>query len=95
MVSKLYLKRIKVEVAQIRKIKVGDKLAGRHGNKGIVAVIMPEEEMPFMKDGTPIDIVLNPLGVVSRMNIGQILETHLGWAAKELGYLAITPSLLL
>ncbi len=88
------LKRIKVEVAQIRKIRVGDKLAGRHGNKGIVAVILPEEEMPYMADGTPIDIVLNPLGVVSRMNIGQILETHLGWAAHELNYLAISPALL-
>ena len=88
------LKRIKVEVAQIRKVKVGDKLAGRHGNKGIVGRIIPVEEMPYMVDGTPVDIVLNPLGVVSRMNIGQILETHLGWAAKELGYLAITPSLL-
>ncbi len=88
------LKRIKVEVAQIRKVKVGDKLAGRHGNKGIIATILPEEEMPYMKDGTPMDIVLNPLGVVSRMNIGQILETHLGWAAKELGYLAITPGML-
>jgi len=88
------LKRIKVEVAQIRKIKVGDKLAGRHGNKGIVSMILPEEEMPFLADGTPVDIVLNPLGVVSRMNIGQILETHLGWAAHKLGYLAISPSLL-
>lgn len=88
------LKRIKVEVAQIRKIKVGDKLAGRHGNKGIVSMVLPEEEMPFLEDGTPVDIVLNPLGVVSRMNIGQILETHLGWAAHKLGYLAISPSLL-
>ncbi|MDD4989751.1 MAG: DNA-directed RNA polymerase subunit beta [Candidatus Pacebacteria bacterium] len=88
------LKRIKVEVAQIRKIKVGDKLAGRHGNKGVVGRILPEEEMPFLADGTPVDIVLNPLGVVSRMNLGQILETHLGWAATNLGYLAITPSLL-
>jgi len=88
------IKRIRVEVAQMRKIKVGDKLAGRHGNKGVVAKILPEEEMPFLKDGTPVDIVLNPMGVVSRMNIGQILETHLGWAAKKLGYLAISPSLL-
>jgi len=88
------IKRIRVEVAQIRKIKVGDKLAGRHGNKGIVSRILPEEEMPFLEDGTPVDIVLNPLGVVSRMNIGQILETHLGWAAKKLGYLAISPALL-
>jgi len=88
------IKRIRVEVAQIRKIKVGDKLAGRHGNKGVISKILPQEEMPFLEDGTPVDIVLNPLGVVSRMNIGQILETHLGWAAKKLGYLAISPSLL-
>jgi DNA-directed RNA polymerase subunit beta len=87
------IKRIQVEVAQIRKIKVGDKLAGRHGNKGVIAKILPEEEMPFLEDGTPVDIVLNPLGVVSRMNIGQILETHLGWAAKKLGYYAISPGL--
>jgi DNA-directed RNA polymerase subunit beta len=88
------IKRIKVEIAQIRKIKVGDKLAGRHGNKGIVSMVLPEAEMPYMEDGTPVDIILNPLGVISRMNIGQILETHLGWAAKELGYLAVSPSLL-
>jgi len=87
------IKRIQVEVAQLRKITVGDKLAGRHGNKGIVAKILPKEEMPFMEDGTPVDIVLNPLGVVSRMNIGQVLETHLGWAAHKLGYRAISPSL--
>jgi len=87
------LKRIRVEVAQLRRVRVGDKLAGRHGNKGIVSMILPEEEMPYMEDGRPVDIVLNPLGVVSRMNIGQILETHLGWAAHELGYLAETPSL--
>jgi len=87
------IKRIQVEVAQLRKITVGDKLAGRHGNKGIVAKILPKEEMPFMEDGTPVDIVLNPLGVVSRMNIGQVLETHLGWAAKKLGYRAVTPAL--
>ncbi|MDD5750184.1 MAG: DNA-directed RNA polymerase subunit beta [Candidatus Pacebacteria bacterium] len=88
------LKRIRVEVAQLRHVRVGDKLAGRHGNKGVVSMVLPEEEMPFMEDGTPVDIVLNPLGVVSRMNIGQILETHLGWAAAKLGYLAETPSLL-
>jgi len=88
------LKRIRVEVAQFRRIKVGDKLAGRHGNKGVVSMILPDEEMPYLEDGTPVDIVLNPLGVVSRMNIGQILETHLGWAANKLGYLAATPSLL-
>jgi len=70
-------KQIKVFVAQTRKIEVGDKMAGRHGNKGIVSRIVPVEDMPFMEDGTPVDIILNPLGVVSRMNIGQILETHL------------------
>ncbi|MDR2017346.1 MAG: DNA-directed RNA polymerase subunit beta [Syntrophobacterales bacterium] len=79
------IKTIKVYVAMKRKIAVGDKISGRHGNKGIVSVILPEEDMPFMEDGTPIDIVLNPLGVPSRMNAGQILESHLGWAAKELG----------
>ena len=88
------IKRIHVEVAEIRKIMVGDKLANRHGNKGVIAKILPVEEMPFLEDGTPIDIVLNPLGVLTRMNIGQILETHLGWAAKKLKYLAISPSLL-
>lgn len=87
------IKRYQIEVAQIRKVTVGDKIAGRHGNKGIVAKILPKEEMPFMEDGIPVDIVLNPLGVVSRMNLGQVLETHLGWAAKKLGYRAITPAL--
>jgi DNA-directed RNA polymerase subunit beta len=87
------IKRIQVEVAQIRRINAGDKLAGRHGNKGIVSKIMPAEEMPFMEDGTPVDLIINPLSVASRMNIGQILETHLGWAAKELNYVAITPPL--
>ncbi|MEA3293081.1 MAG: DNA-directed RNA polymerase subunit beta [Patescibacteria group bacterium] len=87
------IKRIRIEIAEIRKVQPGDKISGRHGNKGVVSIILPEEDMPFMKDGTPVDIVLNPLGVVSRMNIGQILETHLGWAAKELGYTAITPGL--
>ena len=87
------IKRIQVEIAQIRRINAGDKLAGRHGNKGIVSRIMPAEEMPFTADGTPIDIIISPLSVASRMNIGQILETHLGWAAKELGYIAITPPL--
>ncbi|OHA63788.1 MAG: DNA-directed RNA polymerase subunit beta [Candidatus Wildermuthbacteria bacterium RIFCSPHIGHO2_01_FULL_47_27] len=87
------IKRIRVEVAQLRKIQAGDKLAGRHGNKGVISKVLPAEEMPFMQDGTPVDIVLNPLSVASRMNIGQILETHLGWAASKLGYLAVTPSL--
>jgi DNA-directed RNA polymerase subunit beta len=77
----------------MRKIQTGDKLAGRHGNKGIVARILPVEDMPFLEDGTPIDIIMNPLSVASRMNIGQILETHLGWAAKKLNYIAITPSM--
>jgi DNA-directed RNA polymerase subunit beta len=75
----------KVYVAVKRKLNVGDKMAGRHGNKGVVSNILPEEDMPFFADGTPMDVVLNPLGVPSRMNIGQIMETHLGWAAKSLG----------
>jgi len=87
------IKRVEVEVAQLRKVKAGDKLAGRHGNKGVISKVLPVEEMPFMADGTPVDIVLNPMTVASRMNLGQILETHLGWAAKELGYRAITPAL--
>ncbi|HEY5087968.1 MAG TPA: DNA-directed RNA polymerase subunit beta [Gemmatimonadaceae bacterium] len=82
---------VKVYMAEKRKISVGDKMAGRHGNKGIVARIVPEEDMPFLPDGRPVDIVLNPLGVPSRMNVGQILETHLGWAAKLLGFYAKTP----
>jgi len=82
---------VKVYVAEKRKISVGDKMAGRHGNKGIIARIVPEEDMPFLPDGTPVDIVLNPLGVPSRMNVGQILETHLGWAAHILGFEAKTP----
>ncbi len=82
---------VKVYVAEKRKISVGDKMAGRHGNKGIIARIVPEEDMPFLPDGTPVDIVLNPLGVPSRMNVGQILETHLGWAARILGFDAKTP----
>jgi len=77
---------IKVFLAIKRKLSVGDKMSGRHGNKGVVSKILPEESMPFLADGTPVDIVLNPLGVPSRMNVGQILETHLGWAAKEVGY---------
>ncbi|MBI2402367.1 MAG: DNA-directed RNA polymerase subunit beta, partial [Gemmatimonadetes bacterium] len=82
---------VKVYLAEKRKISVGDKMAGRHGNKGIVARIVPEEDMPFLPDGAPVDIVLNPLGVPSRMNVGQILETHLGWAAGILGFYAHTP----
>ncbi|ACV61231.1 DNA-directed RNA polymerase, beta subunit [Desulfofarcimen acetoxidans DSM 771] len=82
---------VRVYIAQKRKISVGDKMAGRHGNKGVVARIMPEEDMPFLPDGTPIEIVLNPLGVPSRMNIGQVLETHLGWAARKLGCYVSTP----
>jgi len=85
------LKMVKIFIAKKRQIEVGDKLAGRHGNKGVIAKIAPIEDMPFMEDGTPVDIVLNPMGVPSRMNIGQILETHLGWAAKALGYQAETP----
>jgi len=87
-------KKIKVQIAQFRKIEAGDKLSGRHGNKGVISYILPEEEMPFLADGTPIDIVLNPMGVISRMNIGQILETHLGWAASKLNYLIEAPGLL-
>jgi DNA-directed RNA polymerase subunit beta len=82
---------IRVYIAQKRKISEGDKMAGRHGNKGVVAKILPEEDMPFLPNGTPIDIVLSPLGVPSRMNIGQIMETHLGWAAKAMGYYVETP----
>ena len=85
------IKAIQVEVAQFRKVAVGDKLAGRHGNKGVISKILPEEDMPHLEDGTPVDIILNPLGVASRMNIGQILETHLGWAAHRLGYRAYSP----
>ncbi len=85
------IKRVVVEVAQLRNISVGDKLAGRHGNKGVISTILPEEEMPFMADGTPVDIILTPLGVPSRMNLGQILEMHLGYAAHTLNYQAIVP----
>src|SRR5438093_1361013 len=79
------IKMVKVFVVIKRKLQVGDKMAGRHGNKGVVSRLLPEEDMPYLEDGTPVDIVLNPLGVPSRMNIGQILEVHLGWAAKSLG----------
>ena len=82
---------VKVHVAKKRKLSVGDKMAGRHGNKGVVAAIVPEEDMPYLDDGTPVDIVLNPLGVPSRMNLGQIFETHLGWAAEALGLHVATP----
>jgi DNA-directed RNA polymerase subunit beta len=75
------IKMVKVYIAMKRKLSVGDKMAGRHGNKGVIARILPEEDMPYLPDGTPVEIVLNPLGVPSRMNVGQILETHLGWAA--------------
>jgi DNA-directed RNA polymerase subunit beta len=85
------IKTIQVEIAQFRKVSVGDKLAGRHGNKGVISKILPEEDMPHLADGTPVDIVLNPLGVAARMNLGQILETHLGWAAKILGYRTYSP----
>ena len=79
------LKMVKVFVAVKRKLQPGDKMAGRHGNKGVISRILPDEDMPFLEDGTPVDIVLNPLGVPSRMNVGQIFETHLGWAARGLG----------
>ena len=82
---------VRVSVAQRRKLTAGDKMAGRHGNKGVVSKVVPIEDMPFLEDGTPVDIILNPLGVPGRMNIGQVLEVHLGWAAKRLGYRAVTP----
>jgi len=85
------VKSVRVYIASKRKLSVGDKMAGRHGNKGVVAKIVPEEDMPFLADGTPVDIVLNPLGVPSRMNVGQVLETHLGWAARILGMKFATP----
>jgi DNA-directed RNA polymerase subunit beta len=85
------IKQVKVYIASKRKLSVGDKMAGRHGNKGVVAKIVPEEDMPYLADGTPVDIVLNPLGVPSRMNVGQVLETHLGVAAKALGFKVATP----
>ena len=84
-------KLVRVWIAHTRKITEGDKMAGRHGNKGVIAKILPEEDMPFLPDGTPVDIILNPIGVPSRMNLGQVLETHLGWAAKRLGFDAKTP----
>ena len=87
------IKRVQVSVAQLRKIQVGDKLAGRHGNKGVISVILPEQDMPFLADGTPVDIILNPFGVISRMNIGQLFESHLALAARKLGYYAATPAM--
>ncbi len=85
------LKIVKVYIAMKRKIQVGDKMAGRHGNKGVISIVVPEEDMPYLPDGTPIDLILNPLGVPSRMNVGQVLETHLGWAAHTLGLYVATP----
>jgi len=85
------LQLVKIYVAKKRKLSVGDKMAGRHGNKGVISKILPVEELPYLPDGTPVDIILNPLGVPSRMNVGQILETHMGWAAKKLGLKIATP----
>jgi DNA-directed RNA polymerase subunit beta len=85
------LEMVKIYIATKRTLSIGDKMAGRHGNKGVIAKIMPEEDMPFLQDGTPLDILLNPLGVPSRMNVGQILETHLGWVSRVLGFKAVTP----
>jgi DNA-directed RNA polymerase subunit beta len=85
------LKRVTVNIASKRKVSVGDKVAGRHGNKGVIAKILPESDMPYLSDGTPVEIVLNPLGVPSRMNVGQIMETHLGWAANILGMKIASP----
>jgi DNA-directed RNA polymerase subunit beta len=87
-----HIKRVHIEVAQLRTISVGDKLAGRHGNKGVISRVLPEEDMPYDENGNPVDIILTPLGVPSRMNLGQILELHLGLAASELGYQAVVPS---
>ena len=87
------LKSIQVSVANLRKIQVGDKMSGRHGNKGVISKIVPDEDMPYMADGTPIDIILSPLGIISRMNLGQLLETHMGFAAKKLGYKVASPAL--
>ncbi len=87
------IKQVQVTVADMRKVQVGDKLAGRHGNKGVISKVVPVEDMPFLEDGTPVDIILSPLGVISRMNLGQLLETHLGLAANALGYRAATPAL--
>lgn len=85
------IKKIQIDIAEMKKTRAGDKLAGRHGNKGVISQVRPVEDMPYLEDGTPVDIILNPLGVASRMNLGQIMETHLGMAASKLGYRAITP----
>lgn len=87
------LKSIRVSVANLRKIQVGDKMSGRHGNKGVISRVVPIEDMPFLEDGTPVDVILSPLGIISRMNLGQLLETHLGFAAKKNGYKVMTPAL--
>jgi len=87
------LKSIQVAVANLRKIQVGDKMSGRHGNKGVISQVVPVEDMPYMADGTPIDVILSPLGIISRMNLGQLLETHLGFAAQKLGYRVVSPAL--
>jgi len=85
-------KKIKVYVATTRKIEIGDKLAGKHGNKGIIAIVVPEEDMPYTEDGKPVDVVLNPLGVVSRMNLGQLFEAQLGFIAKHMGVTFAVPT---
>jgi len=87
------LKSIQVAVANLRKIQVGDKMSGRHGNKGVISRVVPAEDMPYLADGTPIDVILSPLGIISRMNLGQLLETHLGFAARKLGYRVVSPAL--
>jgi len=87
------LKSIQVAVANMRKVQVGDKMSGRHGNKGVISQVVPIEDMPYMADGTPIDVILSPLGIISRMNLGQLLETHMGFAAQKLGYKVMTPAL--
>src|SRR5207249_5818172 len=84
-------KLVRISIAQRRKVTEGDKMAGRHGNKGVISRILPIEDMPYLADGTPVEIILNPIGVPSRMNLGQIFEAHLGWAAKNLGFRAVTP----
>jgi len=85
------IKKIQIDIAQLRKVRAGDKLAGRHGNKGVISQVRPVEDMPYLEDGTPVDVILNPLGIASRMNLGQVFETHLGMAAYKLGYRAVTP----